>query len=584
MKKLVVLGLVVPAVWLASLGRGVEFGVPFADLRSIPYWSFGLLAFAGAGLVGLRRWMNWSRALAPLLLLALFGVLFWPCADGLPRCQYLALLEDQDWQTYWGLHFTPGFFVAPLLALLAAWAVGDERRRGFLWTVVAVASVLLLAEPFFIGGGMALVIGIALAVVGGGRSWKPVAGVLVLAWIACAVSCWFGRGLGYEILWPFGENRMVGYVPTLADLWCPLQNVGWWPWTGTGWLGYNVDIPNPDCEFVLLAAAQHYGKWTLVADVAAFASMAAASWAVVRNARTGSGKVLGLGMALSLLLPFAGNLLMLGGLLPLANTWVPFATDSRSALVAAFFAIGVLVQLALVDDEVPSTASFWRRLGYAVIGCGILCGAIIGLQIVQRKLCLPGEGKAPVAREENLEEFSRAFCGKYGYLELSPAIVADEFERNGVRVDRHVIIRGQLLDTPPISDAEVGQFAESIDVPGLKREIREQLEGRLKHIPRTALGTYREARCTGVNIVKMPSLNSDGSLQFAFSADAVLCGPMTSPIHGSVLFAGTAFADGGKLRLALAALSVRYDMYSDVEKYEQLLLSELKTLSRRDNR
>ena len=74
----------------------------------------------------------------------------------------------------------------------------------------------------------------------------------------------------------------------------------------------------------------------------------------------------------------------------------------------------------------------------------------------------------------------------------------------------------------------------------------------------------------------------DGS-EFAFSVDVVLCGPMTSPMQSSVLFAGTAFVDGGKLRLELAALPVRDDMYSDVGKYVQLLMSELKTLSRRDN-
>lgn len=565
MKKVALLGLVMPAIWLASLGRGIEFRIPFADLGSIPYASLGILAFVSVGFVGLKRWVRWSKILVPALLVLLAGVLFWPCESGVPHRQYFALMEGESWKTYYGLHFTPGFLVVPALTLLAAWAVKAGQRMRYLWASVAIASVLLFAEPFFIAGVMTLIVGIALLAMGGCRSWKKFSALVLVGWVACAISVMFGRGLGFEILWPFPSDS---YTPALADIWCALKNVGWWPWQADLWQNYNSGIPNAHREFVVLTAAQNMGHWVFVAVICAFISMAAASWRIVKIAKTKSGKVLSVGMALTILIPFAGNLLMLMGMLPLANLWVPFASEGRSILVPTCFAVGVLARIAMGDEgEDASERTVFCPCRFVI---SILCAAVLGVSIAGGLYGLNAAYSAVAkavgkrVRADTVEEeaktaywfeckgdlmipqpdgvggiplpdrIARVLANGEGMSKMVGIFSIDGVETNGVKVAPHFMAAARLQLDELVSKECFAGGVDAFNAQELRNEIRFLLSDRIKALPRLDMENFQRVECDGVNIMGEPKLIGDGSVQLSFGVDISLRGPTTLPLRGAL--------------------------------------------------
>jgi len=165
----------------------------------------------------------------------------------------------------------------------------------------------------------------------------------------------------FALLWSFGfkeyqKNRIVSCLHPLADI----QNTGYNAYqstiaVGSGeilgkGIGYGTQsklkfLPEYQTDFIFAAFAE---EWGFVGVLLFFLVFAVLIWRIIANARRGSGNfeiLYGLGVAILFMSHFFINVGMNVGLLPVTGITLPFVSYGGSHLVAAFFALGVLVSM-----------------------------------------------------------------------------------------------------------------------------------------------------------------------------------------------------------------------------------------------
>ncbi len=167
--------------------------------------------------------------------------------------------------------------------------------------------------------------------------------------------------IAFTLLWNFGfkeyqKNRILSFLHPLADI----QNTGYNAYqstiaVGSGELlgkgiGYGTQsklkfLPEYQTDFIFAAFAE---EWGFVGVLIFFTVFGVLMWRIIANARRGSGNfeiLYGLGIAILFMSHFFINVGMNVGLLPVTGITLPFVSYGGSHLVAAFFALGVLVSM-----------------------------------------------------------------------------------------------------------------------------------------------------------------------------------------------------------------------------------------------
>jgi cell division protein FtsW (lipid II flippase) len=152
-------------------------------------------------------------------------------------------------------------------------------------------------------------------------------------------------------------------------------------WTGTG-LGRGLPetVPAAHTDLVLAAAGEELGLAGLVAIALLFGVLCARGLRIARRAGAEYSSLLAVGLTVGLMVPvllIAGGLL---GLVPLTGVVTPFLSYGRSALVADFAALGLLLSIAdraAAAGQPSPFAPGARRLGWTVAGlaAGVLLTA-----------------------------------------------------------------------------------------------------------------------------------------------------------------------------------------------------------------
>jgi hypothetical protein len=149
-------------------------------------------------------------------------------------------------------------------------------------------------------------------------------------------------------------------------------------WTGAG-LGRGMPqvVPAAHTDLVLAAAGEELGFLGVLAIALLFAVIGARGLGIARRASGEYSSLLAVGLTVGLILPvlvIAGGLL---GIVPLTGIVTPFLSYGRSALLASFVAVGLLLSISDRSDAAigPSPfASGTRHVGYA--------GAVLALVLV----------------------------------------------------------------------------------------------------------------------------------------------------------------------------------------------------------
>lgn len=185
--------------------------------------------------------------------------------------------------------------------------------------------------------------------------------------------------VAFALLWSFGfkeyqKDRLINFLHPLADI----RNTGYNAYqstiaVGSGeilgkGIGYGTQsklkfLPEYQTDFIFAAFAE---EWGFVGVLLFFLVFGVLIWRIIANARRGSGNfeiLYGLGIAILFMSHFFINVGMNMGLLPVTGITLPFMSYGGSHLVAAFFALGVLVSMRRYMRSVHKEESKYEFLG-----------------------------------------------------------------------------------------------------------------------------------------------------------------------------------------------------------------------------
>jgi rod shape determining protein RodA len=185
--------------------------------------------------------------------------------------------------------------------------------------------------------------------------------------------------LAFALLWNFGfkeyqKDRLLNFLHPLSDI----RNTGYNAYqstiaVGSGeilgkGIGYGTQsklkfLPEYQTDFIFAAFAE---EWGFVGVLLFFLVFGVLIWRIIANARRGSGNfeiLYGLGIAILFMSHFFINVGMNMGLLPVTGITLPFVSYGGSHLVAAFFALGVLVSMRRYMRSVHKEESKYEFLG-----------------------------------------------------------------------------------------------------------------------------------------------------------------------------------------------------------------------------
>lgn len=248
-------------------------------------------------------------------------------------------------------------------------ALRVPRRQDVVPVLVALALVLV---AFFLQkdlGPALMVACVFLALYGVARgAWVVAAGgllLLVAGFVAGYVLRISSTLVARIEIWraPW-DNGARGGDQVAQALWALAS--GGWRGTGLG-RGMPEVVPAAHTDLVLAAAGEQLGFAGLLALAGLFAVVVARGFAIARRASGEYSSLLAVGLTAGLAVPvllIAGGLL---GVVPLTGVVTPFLSYGRSALVANFVAVGLLLAIADRASGGAAASPFAggiRRLGY----------------------------------------------------------------------------------------------------------------------------------------------------------------------------------------------------------------------------
>jgi len=324
----------------------------------------GVTLLMVASNVDYRVWRRWARL---GLLLAVVGltVVF----------AFNAVRGARGWVRVMGATLQPVEFARlALVAFLAAEIArrGDairSFRAGFapLAAVVGVVLALVLKQPDF-GSAMALsLVAFTLFYTGGAR-WRHLLGAGAVL-LTGAVVLALGR--------PHVRTRILGYLQpgahAASDAYQSLQSVlsigSGGPFgrgLGRGFASYGY-VPDPHTDFIFAVMGEELGFVGCTVVLVLFLLLVGRAVRVARGLEDPFGRLLAVGIGMSLFWYAALNLLVATRLFPVTGLPLPLVSYGGSSLVSQLFALGVLRNLARAAQPPPKRAGRWPIADHAVL-------------------------------------------------------------------------------------------------------------------------------------------------------------------------------------------------------------------------
>jgi cell division protein FtsW len=117
-------------------------------------------------------------------------------------------------------------------------------------------------------------------------------------------------------------------------------------------------LPEAHTDFILSVIAEEAGLLGVLVVLGAFVAFVLAGLQIARNARDRFALLVGFGATLTVALPAALNVAVVTGSIPPKGLPLPFVSYGRTAIMAAFFAAGLLIAVA---NQAPAPAERFRR-------------------------------------------------------------------------------------------------------------------------------------------------------------------------------------------------------------------------------
>ena len=324
----------------------------------------GVVLLLVASNIDYRVWRRWARL---GLLLAVVGltVVF----------AFNAVRGARGWVRIMGATLQPVEFARlALVAFLASEIArrGDAMqsfRAGFAPLAVAVGIVLalVLKQPDF-GSAMALsLVAFTLFYVGGAR-WRHLLGSGAVL-LGGAILLALGR--------PHVRTRILGYLQpgahAASDAYQSLQSVlsigSGGPFgrgLGRGFASYGY-VPDPHTDFIFAVMGEELGFVGCAVVLVLFLLLVGRAVRVARGLEDPFGRLLAVGIGMSLFWYAALNLLVATRLFPVTGLPLPLVSYGGSSLVSQLFALGVLRNLARAAEPPPKRAGRWPIADPAVL-------------------------------------------------------------------------------------------------------------------------------------------------------------------------------------------------------------------------
>jgi len=294
-------------------------------------------------------------------------VLAWPLLAAVTILLILVVLPGTEslapringarrWLTL-GVSFQPSEFATVVVALWTAALVVKKQdrlhslRRGLLpfLLVWGVLAILITLQPNLSSALLLVFLSALVVFAGGGRI-----GHFVLLGMVAVPLIWTQIQSAL-----YRSNRLAAFLNPGADptgmsyqMHQSLVAVGSGGLTGLGFgqsrqkFGF---LPEPHNDFIFAMIAEEWGLLGVVAVVGIFACITAVGLRIASRAPDLFGYLVGIGMTLLIALPATIHMGVVMGLLPTTGVTLPFVSYGRSALLAAFVAVGVLLSIHRVS-------------------------------------------------------------------------------------------------------------------------------------------------------------------------------------------------------------------------------------------
>jgi cell division protein FtsW len=350
---LVLLGLVM--VLSASMVSDLqEQGTVWYSFRRQALWAFlGLIAMV----VTLRvPYWRWRRFALPALV-ACLGLLVLVLVPGVG----IERGGATRWLGFGGFVVQPAELTKLALVLWIADLL-DRRsdrmhiaRATFRPVVVAVGaiSVLLLLQPN--QGTLAIIAVIAFVMLFAGGTSVLRLGI----WMGAAATA----ALALSTVVDYRRDRLLAFL----DPWADSAGIGYQTVQSTvgiasgGLLGVGLGesrakwgfLPEANTDFIFSIIAEELGLLGAFAVLALFAGLAATGMVIARGARDRFGMLLAAGITAWFTFQAVVNIGAATGALPVTGVPLPFVSSGGSALLVSMAAVGVLLNIARYDAELP---------------------------------------------------------------------------------------------------------------------------------------------------------------------------------------------------------------------------------------
>lgn len=317
--------------------------------RQLAWNGIGFAVFAGAVMLGWRRWLRSAPWLMALWCMAIVA------AQG-----FCAVRGTHRWIVLGPFRVNVATCLVPVFALFAAWVRGRKWRRPWMeWTFFALAAVA----------------------------------------VGCMVA--FNPAHMKRLAAYFSPDDYIGGEAYMS---CQLQQAlaaaSWFGDAGKN-LGF---LPCPESDGMMSASALLFGKWFPVAVVFLFATLGACLSVVWKGEAEASRRRYVLFFGLWLVVPAAYCLLHSLSLLPVAGMSPALAGYGGTAVVMAWWGMGVLV--AMAREETPESVPDVGTGGGSGSGWkSALCIGAIWMGVVALLVALLVV-RCHVARSDGTREFA----------------------------------------------------------------------------------------------------------------------------------------------------------------------------------
>jgi cell division protein FtsW len=311
--------------------------------RTLIFGAFGLAVMHVVARHGLETIRRLTPAILGVSLFLLFAVLF---AGG-------SVNGASRWIGPSSLQFQPSELAKVALILYGADLLARKPKRARtlqgltpLLLVVGVATLLIVAEPD-LGTAMVVAFAVAATLVAAGMRLRD------LALIGAALAFF---ALLMTVVEPYRMERLTGFLHPGADA----SGAGFQAAQAKIALGsggiFGVGIGNgvqkayylPEAHTDMISAVigEELGLVGILGVVGLFSLFGYAGLQVAKKAKDGYGKLLVAGLTSLILVQAAINLFAVMGLAPLTGVPLPFVSYGNSSLLAALFAVGLILNVA----------------------------------------------------------------------------------------------------------------------------------------------------------------------------------------------------------------------------------------------